>query len=730
MTAVQRPLVGRQREIFASVFPPGSVRPTPNPQRFESKAKATAERIHDQLLTDSRSALGIDDESFTFGAGDGENVLYSYYPVCPPVEFKESLHSDDKLQNNRRSLKSHRLVQEWRASIGPLRLKKIFARILDKLLTEFIEWSYAGVYDDGVLAHLRMWTEHVFATWIRLFLRSIDPASQDRSGSESFMESTRWHEMATTRLATLRVNELFEIVVEWDASATGIDDIKHYTTNPATRSYVTANFTDLLTTRLLHPGASTIEILQVYISIIRAFRRLDPKGVLLERVARKLRRYLRDREDTIKVVVTGLLSDVGDRNGTQNAADPDTLTELAFELQQRDASQNQSANNELDWNNMEWQPDPIDAAPDYMKSMNTDVVGSIISLFESKDIFVKELQTSLAERLLRNKPDYDQEISVVEHLKIRFGDSALQACEVMLRDVLDSRKLDQVIRQDQGLDIVNFQGGEDGEDDIAMHAKILSRLFWPALPEQPFKAPFPILEQRSRYEKGFENLKQTRKLTWNDAIGQVEVELELQDRTWRDEVLPYQATVIYAFQDDASTPDKPVSRTITDLAAELEMSQTLVRSACMFWLSKQILTRPSPSTHPERFSVLESLPPTTSPNASSLSANKANVTASGGSATSPSLTREQIEAESSALSALKAVEEQERKQKMVMYHQLILAMLQNQGSMPLPRIAMMLGIVVPGGFPFSNEELKESLVGMVREGTLTVGAGGNYAIVK
>ena len=67
--------------------------------------------------------------------------------------------------------------------------------------------------------------------------------------------------------------------------------------------------------------------------------------------------------------------------------------------------------------------------------------------------------------------------------------------------------------------------------------------------------------------------------------------------------------------------------------------------------------------------------------------------------------------------------------KMQLYWQFIVAMLTNQGPMPLGRISMMLGIVVPGGFPFSNEELKEFLGRMVSEGRVEVGAGGTYRVV-
>jgi anaphase-promoting complex subunit 2 len=74
--------------------------------------------------------------------------------------------------------------------------------------------------------------------------------------------------------------------------------------------------------------------------------------------------------------------------------------------------------------------------------------------------------------------------------------------------------------------------------------------------------------------------------------------------------------------------------------------------------------------------------------------------------------------------------EADRQSKMALYAQFVVSMLTNQGAMPLPRIAMMLGIVVPGGFPFSNEELREFLNGMCKERVLEVGHGGVYKVVN
>jgi anaphase-promoting complex subunit 2 len=109
-----------------------------------------------------------------------------------------------------------------------------------------------------------------------------------------------------------------------------------------------------------------MEILQVYISLIRVFAVLDTKGVLVDRVARPIRRYLRDREDTVKVIVNGLLARprVNAEDGARADNNVDDLTDLATELDRDVHRLAQSDDDqEFDWDDMQWTPDPIDAGP-------------------------------------------------------------------------------------------------------------------------------------------------------------------------------------------------------------------------------------------------------------------------------------------------------------------------------------------------------------------------------
>lgn len=289
---------------------------------------------------------------------------------------------------------------------------------------------------------------------------------------------------------------------------------------------------------------------------------------------------------------------------------------------------------------------------------------------------------------------------------MRFGEPALQACEVMLRDILDSRRLDLAIRNDQRPPTPSPSSSSPPQ---ILTSKILSHLFWPSLHTESFRLPAPIAALQMHYATTFSSLKPSRKLTWLPSLGQVTVHLDLADRVVREEVPPWHATVIYAF---SSSSPPPTTKTVSELTAQLAMSEPLVRNALTFWVSKFVLAQgPAPDT----YRVLETL---TSETLAPTSAT--SVTAQAAAASEA--------VNSAAASTAVRSEEEMQSERMEVFWQFVVGMLTNQGAMRLERIVMMLKMVVPGGFPFGNEELREFLGGKVEEGRLEVGGGG-YRIV-
>ena len=250
--------------------------------------------------------------------------------------------------------------------LGGAKAQRVFAEVMSDILTDYVQSAYAGRWTSPstISEELRDWVENHFA---RFAVEILDCLKDDTSGSideltkVTLADVERWQEIGINKLGALRTSELFNIVVDWDNGSKGaIEDLRRYVTKTSSRTHLTTSFSNDLSRRLLQPGASTTEILQIYISLIRAFTVLDPKGVLLDRLGRPIRRYLRERDDTVKIVVGGLLADPQDEASTV-----DDGIELTAEMDKAvsQVGEEEMDDGELDWDDMTWMPNPVDAGP-------------------------------------------------------------------------------------------------------------------------------------------------------------------------------------------------------------------------------------------------------------------------------------------------------------------------------------------------------------------------------
>ncbi|KAF2985009.1 hypothetical protein EK904_007169 [Melospiza melodia maxima] len=68
------------------------------------------------------------------------------------------------------------------------------------------------------------------------------------------------------------------------------------------------------------------------------------------------------------------------------------------------------------------------------KRRSSDIISLLVSIYGSKDLFINEYRTLLADRLLHQfNYSAEREIRNVELLKLRFGEAQMHYCEVMLK---------------------------------------------------------------------------------------------------------------------------------------------------------------------------------------------------------------------------------------------------------------------------------------------------------
>ncbi len=71
------------------------------------------------------------------------------------------------------------------------------------------------------------------------------------------------------------------------------------------------------------------------------------------------------------------------------------------------------ANEEVyeDYTDTHWMPAANDAEPGFRVQKTSDIISTLVSIFGSKDLFVKELQVTFGQRLLAiTDGNYDQEV--------------------------------------------------------------------------------------------------------------------------------------------------------------------------------------------------------------------------------------------------------------------------------------------------------------------------------
>lgn len=350
----------------------------------------------------------------------------------------------------------------------------------------------------------------------------------------------------------------FIVFLDFPDSIPAIEDLKICMEKINLRRQIIITLKTSLEARLLHPGVNTMDILTGYVAAIKAIRYLDSSGVILETVTAPIKEYLRKRADTVRCVVTSL---------TETESGP---TDLSEELAKGDAIKDGNGGNVNDelsnWEN--WQPDPFGLdSSSQIRTVKTsrcaDIISMVVDIYGSKELFMSEYRNLLADRLLTQLEfSPEKEIRNLELLKLRFGESLLHNCEVMLKDIADSKRINSHIHSDPkyvestAIDksklntIPNIHIFLDKQFDIS--SLIISAQFWPSFNKESVELPEEIANEFQKYTKSYEEYKGNRTLNWRTVTGKVCISIELGERVLEMTVAPTQAIIIYHFQNKSN----------------------------------------------------------------------------------------------------------------------------------------------------------------------------------
>lgn len=255
-----------------------------------------------------------------------------------------------------------------------------------------------GKFDTTFSAEISNWVENKLIPFCRLlfpneiFISKSVPVSLSRLAKVTYVD--------------VRAQELFDIIADFPDSTEALRELHVVATDVDMMARVGKTLRRILKRRLLHIGAATNQVIEMYVTIIRSLRILDPSNLLLNFVAQPVRKYLVDRSDTVRCIVSSIT------DGKDLHSELRVGGTLEYGLDSDD---------EGDAPDERWYP--AKRGPELPNSggKERDILAILVSIYGSTDMFVAEYRSILADKLLQNlQYSSDQEVATLELLKIRF----------------------------------------------------------------------------------------------------------------------------------------------------------------------------------------------------------------------------------------------------------------------------------------------------------------------
>ncbi|EGR31174.1 hypothetical protein IMG5_116450 [Ichthyophthirius multifiliis] len=224
-----------------------------------------------------------------------------------------------------------------------------------------------------------------------------------------------------------------------------------------------------------------------------------------------------------------------------------------------------------------------------IKYQESDLLSILVNLYGSQEAFISEYQNMLAEKMMGTRHfDIDEEIKNLELLKLRCGDYSLQICNIIVKDVKDSKRIDNLIHSYRK----PIQPEQKLKNHLLsidqLHCMFVSKGYWPINYEiEGIPLPTYLEPLFKEYAERFERNKAMRKLIWHTNLGHVNLSLTFDNGEFEFKCLPVHAILIGYFDETRFNQEKGVASDF--LSTETGIPQNIIKQKMAFWVHKGII---------------------------------------------------------------------------------------------------------------------------------------------
>jgi anaphase-promoting complex subunit 2 len=371
------------------------------------------------------------------------------------------------------------------------------------------------------------------------------------------------------------MEQIFEYIRDFPESTLELRALRDHLKETRTYKELATTLQKQLRSRLLIPGAHTKDILKIYVRTQKVLEYLLQTEMRLWHLTGDTSDlvvgYLLKRKDAVKCVVAAMLGD------------DDVLeeSEMIDNVNVSDALQDEGqCKTDLDW-----QPPPFRMRrgegewTEDVEERKRSIVQLLVAVFGGREKFLGEFKRMLSSRLLQIGSTYecDREVASLEMMKLKFGEDDLIDCQVMLKDISNSRRINHAVHEVISDNLQNLS------------ALVISRHYWPSpsgLTNSRSFLPHSLESILEEYAAAYHKLRPSQRLEWRRDAGVVDITVEAGDgQTCDFQVSPVQVAVLSLFEG----PMTGLGLSVEDVARHLQVSNEAAKRELAFWVNQNML---------------------------------------------------------------------------------------------------------------------------------------------
>ena len=472
-----------------------------------------------------------------------------------------------------------------------LKLYDIYQNILKNFIIDEININlnpYISIHNRSIIREMIDLFNNYYLEWAYLNDTLLNNMKINNADKEIY--KSKFINYIKKHFIDIKINKFFEIISNYPDSNQTIYDIKYCFSNFNKDKFINT-IKNQLENRLLTPGISTRLIIEIFIRIIKIMKTIESSGYLLEKISKPIKEYLRNRKDTMQWIVTTILSE-DDNNLIEDMSKAyvRNIQSLDYDYMSSDDEpenwepirnikeiNNTNNNNNINNNNIS-----------ETKKNKSDIISTLVNVFGSPEKFMEQYKRMLSERkVTNNKFSIENEIKNLELLKIKFGENLLNSCDVIIKDIKESKKLNSNELKNNLIDCL-----------------IINKNYWPFLSNNKFEINNinPDLDINNTKFKNFLNefkdsiasFKQkftqknfSRNLNFYSNVGYVNLTLFFKNGEFNFIVTPLSAMIIKMFDEENKNFFKLFN--IDYIANVLQADIEDVKKSINFWVIKGVL---------------------------------------------------------------------------------------------------------------------------------------------